>query len=50
MLNRFGEWYSGQNDTVKAFIWIGLIAVIGIIFRWDYIMEKASSAFSFYSK
>lgn len=43
------DWYRKQSDTTKAMIWLGVIAVIGIILRWDYIMENAARGFNFYS-
>lgn len=44
------EWYKNQSDTTKALIWLGVVALIGIILRWDYIMENAARGFEFYSK
>lgn len=48
-IKRVKEWYMAQNDTTKAFIWLGIILIIGIIFRWDYITERISKGFDFYS-
>lgn len=42
-------WYKAQNDTVKAFVWIGLICIIGIILRWSHIVEMATRGFQYYS-
>ncbi len=49
MFRRIKDWYSSQNDTVKAFIWIGLISIIGIIVRWDAVVAGATKGFKFYS-
>ena len=49
-LKKAVDWYKAQNDTVKAFIWIGLICIIGIILRWDAVVAGISKGFSFYSK
>ena len=43
------EWYKAQNDTVKAFIWIGLICIVGIALRWNHIIEMATKGFQYYS-
>lgn len=44
------QWYRSQSETTRAFIWIGIICIIGIIFRWDYIVGMVSKGFSHYSK
>ncbi|MBQ0024473.1 MAG: hypothetical protein KBT00_01935 [Bacteroidales bacterium] len=49
MLKKISDWYKKQSDSTKALIWIGVVAVIGIILRWDYIMEQAAKGFRFYS-
>lgn len=47
--NKVKEWYSNQSDTTKAFIWVGLICIIGIIVRWDAIVAGVTKGFKFYS-
>ena len=49
MFDKIKTWYSKQTDTTKALLWIGLIAVIGIIFRWHAVVEGIRHGFSFYS-
>lgn len=44
---RLKDWYVAQTPNVKGFIWIGIILIIGIIIRWDYISERVVSAFGF---
>lgn len=44
---RLKVWYSGQTPTTKGFIWIGLLLIIGIIIRWDYISKEVVAAFGF---
>ncbi|MBP9992396.1 MAG: hypothetical protein KBS73_03045 [Bacteroidales bacterium] len=44
------DWYRSQSDTSKAFIWLSLICVIGVILRWEYVVEMISNGFSHYSK
>lgn len=43
------EWYKSQSDTVKALVWIGVISVIGIILRWEYVVDSISKGFNFYN-
>ena len=49
MFRKIKEWYTGQSDTVKAFVWIGLICIIGIILRWDAVVAGVTKGFNFYS-
>lgn len=49
MFRRIKDWYTAQNDTVKAFVWIGLICVVGIIIRWDAVVAGVTKGFRFYS-
>lgn len=49
LFKRIGDWYRRQSDTTKAFIWVGIVCVIGIILRWNYIVEMATRGFHFYS-
>jgi len=49
MFKKIKQWYDGQSDTVKAFVWIGLICIIGIIIRWDAIVAGITKGFKFYS-
>ena len=43
------EWYKSQSDTAKAFIWIGLVCIVGIALRWNHIIEMATKGFQYYS-
>lgn len=49
MFQKIKEWYSAQTDTTKALIWIGIIAIIGIILRWNVIIDGITRGFNFYS-
>jgi len=49
MFRKIKEWYSSQSDSTKAMIWIGLVCIIGIILRWDAVVEGARKGFNFYS-
>lgn len=50
LISRIVIWYKNQNDTVKAFIWIALICIIGIILRWNAIIDGITRGFKFYSQ
>lgn len=43
------SWYAAQSDTTKALLWIGLVAVIGILIRWDAVVEGIRHGFDFYA-
>lgn len=49
MFEKIKTWYKAQSDTTKAFIWIGLVALIGILLRWDAVVEGVKHGFGFYS-
>ena len=49
LFHKIKTWYSAQTDTTKALLWIGLVAVIGILIRWDAVIEGIKHGFSFYS-
>ena len=49
MFQKIKKWYAAQTDTTKALIWIGLIAVIGILIRWDAVVAGVTHGFGFYS-
>ena len=49
MFQKIKKWYAAQTDTTKALIWIGLIAVIGILIRWDAVVAGVKHGFGFYS-
>ena len=49
MLEKIKKWYAAQTDTTKALIWIGLIALIGIIIRWDAVVAGVKHGFGYYS-
>lgn len=45
---RFKEWYSNQTPTTKGFLIIGVLLIIGIIIRWDYISNAVLQSFGFF--
>jgi len=50
MFRKLTDWYNGQPDTVKGAIWLGIILVIGIIIRWDFVIDGIRRGFGFYSR
>ena len=44
-LSKIKNWYTAQTPTAKGLIWIGVILIIGIIIRWDYISDRVMSSF-----
>ena len=43
------EWYDRQSDTTKAMLWLGLICIIGILVRWNAVIDGIAKGFRFYS-
>ena len=43
-------WWKGLDSSMKALIIIGIICIIGIILRWDYVVEGVKKGFNFYSE
>ncbi|MBQ0006175.1 MAG: hypothetical protein KBS57_02075 [Alistipes sp.] len=50
MFKKIIEWYKSQPDTVKGAIWLGIVLIIGIVIRWDFVMDGIRRGFGFYSK
>ncbi|MBR5249500.1 MAG: hypothetical protein IKV28_02800 [Bacteroidales bacterium] len=50
MFQKLVTWYKEQSSTTQGMIWMGLLLIIGIIFRWDYILETVKQSFGFFSK
>jgi len=48
--NKIVHWYNHQTDTIKIFIWVGLIAFIGIIIRGPSVIDGIKRGFEFYFK
>lgn len=49
MFERLSVWYKGQSSTTKCFLWMIPILILGIILRWDYIIEGLTKGFSFFN-
>jgi hypothetical protein len=50
MFKKIGEWYKRQTDFTKVCLWMVLALVIGVIIRWNYIVEGAARGFNFLKK
>ncbi len=50
MIDKITKWYHKQSPTTKGFIWIGIILIIGIILRWDYVIDNVLRSFKFLNK
>lgn len=49
MITKISNWWKKQSDSTKALLLIGTVALIGIILRWNTIVEQAQRGFEFYS-
>ncbi|MBQ6310658.1 MAG: hypothetical protein IJK74_03820 [Bacteroidales bacterium] len=47
-MKKIAAWWNGLDSSMKALILIGLICIIGIILRWDYVWEGIKKGFNFY--
>ncbi|MBQ3382401.1 MAG: hypothetical protein IJG54_03620 [Bacteroidales bacterium] len=43
------DWWKGLDPSMKALILIGIICLLGIILRWDYVCGGIKKGFNFYS-
>lgn len=49
MFEKLKTWYAAQTDTTKALLWIGFVALIGILFRWNAVIDGIRHGFGYYS-
>ncbi len=49
MFKKLKNWYQEQSSTTQGMLWLGLLLIIGIILRWDYIYETVKHSFGFFS-
>lgn len=49
MFTRLKEWYKSQPEMVRYSIWLGLILIIGIIIRWDFVRDGICRGFAYFS-
>lgn len=48
MIEKFKEWWGKQTPTAQVFMVLVVILIIGIIIRWDFIIESAGNGFDFF--
>ncbi len=49
-MKRFITWFRAQTPTVQAMLVLMVLLLLGILLRWDAVMEGIRKGFSFYSK
>jgi hypothetical protein len=50
MLKRLIGWYKKQSSSTQGFIIIITLLIVGIIIRWEYIINGIIKGFHFFSK
>jgi hypothetical protein len=50
MFHKIKNWYNGQSQTTKAFIWVAVLLIIGIVLRWNHIIDNIISGFNFFKQ
>ena len=48
-IRKISEGFNKLSPTAQGMIILVILLVIGIIFRWDYIMEEIGRGFNFFS-
>lgn len=48
MIEKIKEWWNNQSSTTQVFLVLIVFLIIGIIIRWDFIMEGVSNSFEFF--
>ena len=49
LIQRYKSWYKKQTPTVQGFLWMGLLLIVGIILRWNYVWERICNGFNYFS-
>ena len=47
MFKKIATWYKRQTTTTQGLIWVGILLIIGIIIRWQYVIEGVVKGFNF---
>lgn len=47
MFGRLKAWYGKQTSTTQGLLWVGILLLIGVLLRWDYIVEEVRAGFDF---
>lgn len=50
MIKRFQQWWNGLNSTAKSFFILIIFLIIGIIIRWDFIIEGVTKSMNVFQK
>ncbi len=48
MIEKIKEWWGKQTPTAQIFMVLVVILIIGIIIRWDFIIESVGNGFDFF--
>lgn len=48
-LKKITEAFNNLSPTAQGMIILAVVLVIGIILRWDYILEEVTKGFDFFS-
>lgn len=49
IFTKFVAGYKELTPTTKGFIILGVILILGIILRWDTVMEEVKRGFNFFN-
>ena len=44
------KWFTGLSETQQGYILLIILLVIGIILRWNYIIDNIIKGFDYFSK
>jgi len=50
MIKKLKEWYNRQSSSTQGFLIIIALLIIGIITRWEHIINGVIKGFNFFSK
>lgn len=50
LVNKFKTWFLDLPEMQKGYLLLILILLIGIILRWNYIIDNIIKGFSYFSK
>lgn len=50
LVNKIKSWFLALPDMQKGYVMLILILLIGIIIRWNYIIDNIIKGFSYFSK
>lgn len=44
------HWFSGLSETQKGYVILIILLIIGIVLRWNYIIDNIIKGFNYFSK